>query len=73
MNDAILDDVNIPKVPVYTHPLQEVIQERRIPPFPEILVIDKLVVHLEYNILNELKNICTKNPSITSYQRHTNL
>ena len=25
MNDAILEDVNIPKVPVHTHPLQETI------------------------------------------------
>ena len=27
MNDAILEDVNIPKVPVHTHPPQETIQE----------------------------------------------
>ena len=72
VNDAILENVNIPKVPVHTHPPQETIQEKRIPPFPEILVIEKPVVLPEYNILNELKNICTKNPSITSYQRHTN-
>ena len=62
MNDAILEDVNIPKVVVHTHPPQETIQEQRIPPFPEILVIEKLVVHPEYNILNELKNICIKIP-----------
>ena len=42
MNDAILEDVNIPKFPVHTPPLQETIQERRIPPFPERLVIEKL-------------------------------
>ena len=53
VNDAILEDVNIPKVPVHTHPPQEIIQEQRVPPFQERLVIEKFVVHLEYNILNE--------------------
>ena len=62
MNDAILEDVNIPKVPVHTHPPQETIQEQRVPPFLETLVIEKPVVHPEYNILNELKNICIKIP-----------
>ena len=62
MNDAILEDVNIPKVPVHTHPPQETIQEQRIPPFPEILIIERPVVHPEYNILNELNNICIKIP-----------
>ena len=32
-NDVILEDVNIPKVPVHTHPPQETIQGQRIPPF----------------------------------------
>ena len=45
VNDAVLEDVTIPKVPVYTHPPQETIQEQRIPPFPERLVIEKSVVH----------------------------
>ena len=54
--------MNIPKVPVHTHPLQETIQEQRVPPFPERLEIEKPVVHPEYNILNELKNICIKIP-----------
>ena len=27
MNDSILEDVNISKVPIHTHPLQETIQE----------------------------------------------
>ena len=62
MNDAILEDVNISKVPVPTHPPQELIQEQRIPPFPTRLVIEKLVVHSEYDILNELKHICIKIP-----------
>ena len=62
MNDSILEDVNIPKVLVHTHPSQETIQEQIIPPFPERLVIKKPVVHLEYNILNELKNIYIKIP-----------
>ena len=62
VNDAMLEDVNIPKVPVHTHPPQETIQEQRIPPFLERLVIEKPVVHPEYNILNELKNMCIKIP-----------
>ena len=35
MNDAILQDVDIPKIPLDTHPQQEPIQEQRIPPFPK--------------------------------------
>ena len=35
VNDAILEDVTIPKVPVHTHPPQEAIHEQRIPPFLE--------------------------------------
>ena len=62
MNDAILEDMDIPKNPVHTHPPQEPIQEQRVPPFPERLVIEKPVVHPEYDILNELKNICVKIP-----------
>ena len=62
MNDAFLEDVNSPKVSVHTHPPQETIQEQIIPPFPEILVIEKPIVHPKYNILNELKNICIKIP-----------
>ena len=62
MNDVILEYVNIPNIPVHTHPPQETIQEQRVPPFPERLVIEKTVVHPEYNILNELKNICIKIP-----------
>ena len=34
MNDVILEDVNIPKIPVHTHPPQETIHEQRVPPFP---------------------------------------
>ena len=52
VTDAILEDVNIPNVLVHTHPPQETIQEQRIPPFPEILVIEKPIVHPEYDILN---------------------
>ena len=60
MNDAILEDENILNIPVHTHPRQEPIQEQRVPPFPKRLVIEKCVVHPEYEILNELKNICVK-------------
>ena len=45
MNGATLEDVNIPNFLVHTHPPQETIQKRRIPPFPEILIIEKPVVH----------------------------
>ena len=38
-NDAILQDVDIPKIPSHTHPQQEPTQEQRIPPFPERLAI----------------------------------
>ena len=62
MNDAILEDVNIPKVPVPTHPPQEPIQEQIIPPFPARQVIEKPIVHSKYDILNELRHICIKIP-----------
>ena len=55
-------DVDIPKILVQTHPQQEPTQEQRIPPFLERLAIEKPVVHPEYDILNELKNICVKIP-----------
>ena len=54
--------MNIPKVSVHTQPPLETIQEQRTPPFPERLVIERPGVHPEYNILNELKNICIKIP-----------
>ena len=60
MNDVVLKDV--PKIPVNTHPQQETTQEQRIPPFPKQLAIEKLVIHPEYVILNELKNVCVKIP-----------
>ena len=60
MNDVILEYVNILNILVYTHPPQEPIKDQRVPPFPERLVIEKPVVHPEYDILNELKNICVK-------------
>ena len=62
MNDGILEYVNIIKVLVHTLPPQETTQEQRVPPFPERLVIEKPVVHPEYNIMNELKSICIKIP-----------
>ena len=62
MNDAILENTNISKVPIPTRPPHELIQEQRIPPFPARLVIEKPVVHSEYDIFNELKHICIKIP-----------
>ena len=62
MNDAIFEDVKILNITVHTHPPQEPIQEQRVPLFLERLVIEKHVVHPEYDILNELKNICVKIP-----------
>ena len=54
--------MDIPNIPVHTHPQQEPIQEQRIPPFSERLAIEKPVVRLDYDIMNELKNICVKIP-----------
>ena len=52
----------MPKIPVPTHPQQEPTQEQKIPPFLEWLAIGKPVIHPEYDILNELKNVCVKIP-----------
>ena len=52
MNDAILQDVDITKILVHTHPHQEPIQEQRIPPFPEQLAIENPIVLPEYDIMN---------------------
>ena len=54
--------MDIPNIPVYTHPQQEPIQEQRIPPFSKWLAIEKPVVRPEYDIMNELNNICVKIP-----------
>ena len=62
MNGVILKYVVIPKIPLHTHPHQEVAQEERIPPYLEHLAIEKRVIHPEYDIINELKNICIKIP-----------
>ena len=62
MNDGILYDENISKIPMHTHPQQEPTQEQRIPPFPERLAVEKPVIHPEYDILNELKNVCVEIP-----------
>ena len=53
MNDSILQDVDIPKVPAHTHPQQEPTQEKKIPPFLERQVIEKPINHPEYDILNQ--------------------
>ena len=63
--DEVVNDVglqDLPKILVHTHPQQEPTQERRIPPFLEQLAIEKPIIHLEYDILNELKNVCVKIP-----------
>ena len=60
MNDTFLQDV--PNISVHTHPQQESIQEKRIPPFLEQVAIEKPVDHPEYDILNELMNIYVKIP-----------
>ena len=62
MNDVILQDVDISKIPVHTHPQQEPTQEQKIPLFLEWLAIEKPMIRPEYHILNELKNICVKIP-----------
>ena len=35
MNEFILQDVDIPKIPVHTQPQQEPTREQKFPPFPE--------------------------------------
>ena len=62
INDSILQDVDISKILEHTHPQKEPTQEQRIPPFPERLAIEKPMICLKYDILNELKNICIKIP-----------
>ena len=49
---------------MHTHPQQEPIREQRIPPFPERLAIEKPVVRLEYDIMNELKKYLCQISSI---------
>ena len=56
------------KIPVHTHPQQELAQEQRIPPFPERLEIGKHVIHPEYDILNELKNVYVKIPLLKAIE-----
>ena len=62
MNDVILQDVDISKIRVHTHPQQEPTQEQKIPLFSKWLAIEKRVIRPEYLILNELKNIRVKIP-----------
>ena len=62
INDAILQDQDISKIPVHTHPQQEPTQEQRIPPFSERLAIETLMIRPKYDILSELNNICVKIP-----------
>ena len=52
----------MPKISVHNHLQQEPIQEQRIPPFLERLAIEKPLIHPEYDILSELKNVCVKIP-----------
>ena len=36
----------------------------KLPPYPNRMVIEKLTTRLEFDILNELKNICLKIPLV---------
>ena len=43
-------------------PQKEQLKFNRVPPYPERLDLEKLVVPPEYNIETELKNMCVKIP-----------
>ena len=67
MNEIILKNVDISKIPVHTHPQQEPTQEQRIPPFLEWLSIEKPIIHPEYDIFKWTKKCLCQDSSITIY------
>ena len=61
-NGAYLKDVIIPKHKVYESQCNIQNQVPQTPPFPERLLIEKLIVQSEFDIMNELRNVCDKIP-----------
>jgi hypothetical protein len=62
IDDTRWEDVIIPKDQEPKLPQNEPPKITKAPPYPEKLVIEKPTTRLEFNILNELKNICVKIP-----------
>jgi hypothetical protein len=62
MDDTRWEDVIIPKDQEPKLPQNELSQIMKAPPYQERLVIEKPTIRLEFDILNELNNICVKIP-----------
>ena len=62
MSDAILEDDAVPKTVTHPPPQQESTRIEKTAPFLERLAIAKPVTYPEYDVVNELKNICIKIP-----------
>jgi hypothetical protein len=62
MDETKWEDVIIPKDQEPKLPQNESSQITKSPPYPKRLGIAKLTTRLEFDILNELKNICVKIP-----------
>jgi hypothetical protein len=61
-NGVYLKDVIIPKNKVFESQHNIQTQVPRTPPFPERLLIEKTIAQSEFDIMNELKNVCVKIP-----------
>ena len=66
MDDTRWEDVIIPKNQEPKLPQDETSQIMKVPPYTDRLVIKKLTTRSEFDILNELKNICVKIPLLKS-------
>jgi hypothetical protein len=62
MDDTRWEYVIIPKDQEPKLPQNEPSQITKAPPYPERLIIEKPTTQPEFDILNELKNICVKIP-----------
>jgi hypothetical protein len=62
MDDTRWEDVIIQKNQEPKIPQNEPSQIMKVPPYLDQLVIEKPTTRLEFDILNELKNICVKSP-----------
>ena len=61
-NGASLKDVIIPKHKEYESQHNIQTQVPQTPPFPERFLIEKPIVQSEFDIMNELRNVCVKIP-----------
>jgi hypothetical protein len=62
MDDTRWEDVIIPMNQEPKLPQNELLQITKVPPYPYRLVNEKPTTRPEFDILNELKNICVKIP-----------